>query len=234
MYFRYFVIICPWKRVGPFIWINLNPLHPRMLCAKFGWKWLSGSGEEDFLILSKYFRYFVIICPWKRTGPFIWIPFIKGCFVPSLVEIGPVVLGKNFLNFINAFSPFFFIIFVWKRTWPFIWTDLNLLHPRMLYAKFVWNWPSGSGERDENMKSFRRRTNGKFRSEKDWAFGLSELKKYSIKRTKGDVLPMFLGGYLIYICFYFLRAYIRICRFKYFVILLLKEYLVVYHYSSVV
>ena len=55
-----------------FIWINLNPLHPRMLCAKFGWNWPSGSGEEDFLISSTYFRYFVIISPWKRAGPFIW------------------------------------------------------------------------------------------------------------------------------------------------------------------
>ena len=45
MYFLYFVIIHPWKRVGPFIWTNLNPLHPRMLCAKFCWNWPSGSGE---------------------------------------------------------------------------------------------------------------------------------------------------------------------------------------------
>ena len=61
-----------------FIWTNLNPLHPRMLYAKFGWNWLSGSGEEDFKILSMYFSYFVIISPWKRVGPFIeqtWIPF---------------------------------------------------------------------------------------------------------------------------------------------------------------
>ena len=28
MYFRYFVIISPWKRVWPFILTNLNPLHP--------------------------------------------------------------------------------------------------------------------------------------------------------------------------------------------------------------
>ena len=47
MYFRYFVIFSPWKRAGFFIWINFNPLHPRMLCAKFGWNWPSGSGEED-------------------------------------------------------------------------------------------------------------------------------------------------------------------------------------------
>ena len=48
MYFRYFIIISPWKRAGFFIWTKLNPLHPRMLCAKFGWYWLSGSGEEDY------------------------------------------------------------------------------------------------------------------------------------------------------------------------------------------
>ena len=68
MYFRYFVIISPWKRTGPFICANLNPLFPGMLCAKFGWNWLSGSGEEDFLISSMYHRYFVIIFPWKRAG----------------------------------------------------------------------------------------------------------------------------------------------------------------------
>ena len=48
MYFRYFKLISPWKRVGSFIWRNFNPFHPRMLCAKFGWNWPSGSGEEDF------------------------------------------------------------------------------------------------------------------------------------------------------------------------------------------
>ena len=34
MYFRYFKLISPWKRVGSFIWRNLNPLHPGILCAK--------------------------------------------------------------------------------------------------------------------------------------------------------------------------------------------------------
>ena len=82
MYFHYSVIISPWKRAGPFIWTKLNPLHPRMLCAKLGWNRLSGSGE-DFLLSSMYFHYFVIISPWKRAGPSfeqIWIPFIQGCF----------------------------------------------------------------------------------------------------------------------------------------------------------
>ena len=98
MYFHYFLIISPWKRAGPFIWTNLNPFHPRMLCAKFGLNWTSGSGEEDFLISSMYFHYFVIISPWKGQGPSFeqtWISFTQGCFMPSLVEIGKVVLEKK-------------------------------------------------------------------------------------------------------------------------------------------
>ena len=42
MYFCYFIIISPWKSAGPIMWTNLNPLHPRMLCAMFGWNWLRG------------------------------------------------------------------------------------------------------------------------------------------------------------------------------------------------
>ena len=60
MYFRYLVIISPWKRVKPFVWTNLNPLHPRIHCAEFGWNWSSGSGVEYFSNLSMYFNYFVI------------------------------------------------------------------------------------------------------------------------------------------------------------------------------
>ena len=66
-----------------------------MLCAKFGCYMLSGSGEENFLISSMYFRYFVIISPWKEQGPSFeqnCIPFTQGCIVPGLVEIGPTVL----------------------------------------------------------------------------------------------------------------------------------------------
>ena len=52
------------------LWTNLNPLHPRMLCAKFGLNWPNGSGE-DFYISSMYW-YFIIISFWKRSMPFIW------------------------------------------------------------------------------------------------------------------------------------------------------------------
>ena len=44
-----------------------------------------------------YFRNFVIISPWKRINPSFeqtWIPFTQGCYLPSLVQIGPAVLKK--------------------------------------------------------------------------------------------------------------------------------------------
>ena len=83
--------------------LHLNKLEsssPKDALNKFGWNWPTGSGEEVFfkLILTMYFRYFIIICPWKKVGLFIWInlnPCHPRCFVPCLVEIGPVVLEKK-------------------------------------------------------------------------------------------------------------------------------------------
>ena len=77
---------------------KLEFLSSKDACAKIDWNWLSGSGEEDFLISLMYFHYFIIISPWKRVVTFIWknwIPFTQGFFVPSLVEIGSVVLEKT-------------------------------------------------------------------------------------------------------------------------------------------
>ena len=64
-FFQYFIIISPWKGVGPFIWINLNSFQPRMISAKFDWKNSSGSGEDDLN------GTFVIISSWKRVEPLI-------------------------------------------------------------------------------------------------------------------------------------------------------------------
>ena len=60
----------PWKRAGPFIWKNLNPLHPRIHdCAKFGWNWLSGSGEEYFYNFITVFWLFRNFLPLEKAGP---------------------------------------------------------------------------------------------------------------------------------------------------------------------
>ena len=122
-----------------------------MLCAKFSWNWLSGSGEEDFLISSMYFRYFVIISPWKRTGPFIWTnlsPHYPRIHCAKFGWSWPSDSGEEDFLLSSMYFRYFVIISLWKRAGPFIWTNLNPLHPRMLCAKFVWNWASVSGEED--------------------------------------------------------------------------------------
>ena len=100
MNFCYFVIISPWKRPGPFIWINLNRLHPRMFCAN-----LVEIGpvhvvlEKMIFVFCQYIFTLSLLSPLgKGCGTSfvqIWIPFTKKCFVSSLVEIGPVVLEKK-------------------------------------------------------------------------------------------------------------------------------------------
>ena len=146
VYFRYFLIISPWKRTWSFIWTNLNLFQLKMHCAKFGWNRLSGSGKEDFLISSVYFRYFLIISPWKRAWPIIWTklnPLHTRMFCASLVEIRSVVLEKKIFLNLSMYFRYFVIISLWKRARLFIWTQLNPLYPRMPCAKFGWILLSG-------------------------------------------------------------------------------------------
>ena len=44
--FSLFLNYLPLERVWPFIWTNLNSLHPRMFCSKYGLNWPSGSGAD--------------------------------------------------------------------------------------------------------------------------------------------------------------------------------------------
>ena len=110
-----------------------------MHCAKFGWNWPSGSGED-------------------------------------------------FFNFVNVFSLFPNNVPL-EKGWSFIWTNLDPLHQRILCAKFGWNWPSGSGEEDEKLKSLQtdrqtdRQPDGRTDGRTDrrrmtgaWAFSSGELK----------------------------------------------------------
>ena len=77
-----------------------------------------------------------------------WIPLTQGCFESSLVEIGLVVLEKKIFFISSMYFDISLLSPFWKRAGSFIWINLNSLHPRMLYAKFGRNWPSGCGEED--------------------------------------------------------------------------------------
>ena len=103
MYFRYFIIISPWQGEG-----SLNPLRSRMLCAKFVWNWLSGTGEEDFKISSMDFRYFIIISPWKRAGPYIWTNLNS---LQVWLKLTQLFWRRRFLNFINVPGIFAFFCY---------------------------------------------------------------------------------------------------------------------------
>ena len=96
--FWLFIIISPWKKVGPFIWtwvlITQGCIVPSLV-------------EIGPVVLEKktfkYFQYnFNISLSYplgKGRGPSFeqtWIPFTQGCFVPNLVENGPVVLKRGF------------------------------------------------------------------------------------------------------------------------------------------
>ena len=84
-----------------FIWSHLNPLHPRMLCAKIGWIWLSGSREENFFNFLNVYCYFVITSPGKGWA-LQWTNFnslYPRMYCDKFGWIGPVVLEKKIFKF---------------------------------------------------------------------------------------------------------------------------------------
>ena len=66
-----------------------------------------------------------------------WIPFIQECFVPSLVEIGSVVLEKKIFLISSMYFRYFLIISPWKRAEPFIWAIEKPLLPKDALCQ-VW------------------------------------------------------------------------------------------------
>ena len=93
MYFRYFVTISPWKK-GRTLYSNTHESPSPKDALSQVWLYLA------VWFLKRRFVKFTItlLSPLgKGLGPSFeqtWIPITQGCFVPTLVEIGPVVLSK--------------------------------------------------------------------------------------------------------------------------------------------
>ena len=67
-----------------------------------GWNLQSGFGEEDFKVCKFIFAICLLLSFGKGCGTSFeqnWISFIQGGFVPSFVEIGPIVQEKKILKF---------------------------------------------------------------------------------------------------------------------------------------
>ena len=93
---------------------------------------------------------------WVSNGPII--------LLKKLYSLYPRMLCAKFVwNWPNGSKeddfkislmcfPYFVSISSWKRSQHFIWTksnspcSLNPLLPRMIFAMFGWNWPSGSSK----------------------------------------------------------------------------------------
>ena len=78
---------------------------------------------------------------------------ITASFTQSLVEFGPVVLGKKIFKISWMYFFHFILISLWIRTWPFIRTSLNPQNPRMLCARLGWNRPSACGKENFSISS---------------------------------------------------------------------------------
>ena len=101
MYVCYIIIFFPWKRAWPFIWINLNPLYPRMLCTKFGWNWPRWAKNKEHTHLH------------VTKGPMGHIVHQRNISSPQ----------ASFHKAIPKQTGWFkvAIISMWKRLWSFIW-----------------------------------------------------------------------------------------------------------------
>ena len=93
-----------------FIWTNLNPFHPRMLCAKIGWNWPSGFGEEYFKISDSVFSLFHNNLPLEKGKALhlnkLESPSSKDGLCQVWLKLTQWFWRRRFLNFINVFSLF--------------------------------------------------------------------------------------------------------------------------------
>ena len=106
--------------------------------TKYGWE--------------KILNSIIIILPvWLNKKLFINVVCPYTSFVPNLVEIGPVVLEDFKIS--SMYFRYFVIISPRKSALPFIFTNLISLHPKMLCAKFCWNWSCGSWGEDESLQT---------------------------------------------------------------------------------
>ena len=120
--------------------LNLNklefPLSNNTLCHV----WLK-LVQRFWRRFSKIVNIFSICCFYfpleKGQGPSFernWTFFTQGCSVPSLVEIGPVVLE----NKSSLYFHYVAIISLWQaRAWTLIWTNLNHFHLECFMSSMV-------------------------------------------------------------------------------------------------
>ena len=118
-----------------------------------------------------YFRYYL---PLERSGVIHFNEYKSSSPENALCQVwlklAQLFWRKRFLNFVNIFSLLCYYLPL-EKSMVLCLKNLNPLYPRMLCAKFGWNWPSEKCKKSMIKKE-------KLCSEKlTWAFGSGELKK---------------------------------------------------------
>ena len=126
---------------------TLSPFYQRMLYAKIGLNWPISSGKKKFNIFRKYIFGISWLPPLEKGhGPSLeqtGILITQGCFVPSLVEIGQFVMGKNFFFYISANVFTLFRNYLPLENGVALYFDkLESPLPKRLCVKFGWNYPA--------------------------------------------------------------------------------------------
>ena len=143
-----FCIYLPLEQNLPFIWTNSNPLHQRILWAKFRWNWPSGSWEEDFLFIFNIISQFHNYLPLERRRTLhlnqLEFPSTKETLCKVLLKLAQWFWGIWFFKFVNVFSQ---LSPLRKGRGP-SFEKPETPSPKDTLSKLHWNWLSGSGEED--------------------------------------------------------------------------------------
>ena len=152
MYFRFFIVISPCKRVGPFICTNkLESPSPKDALCQVWLKLAQWFWRRRFFNFVNVFSLFRNYLPLEMGGALhlnkLESPSLKEALCQILLKLAQWFWRRRFLICqyilsISQLSP------LGKGRGPSFEQTWILFTPGCLCAKFGWNWPRGSGGED--------------------------------------------------------------------------------------
>jgi hypothetical protein len=124
-----------------FIWTNLNPLPPRMICVKSNQNWPCGSGEQDLSITPSHFFNYL---PCEEDLAFYLNKIESPSPKDNLYQVWPAGSGKKTSKHFQCIFTLSLLSSLGEGQSPFIWTNLKPLPLEMIFAKWSklaqWFW----------------------------------------------------------------------------------------------